>query len=326
MENIKFIKSKGEVTYPVDGLQMDVPLNVNGISPSNGSLGGGTTLTITGTGFSPDLLGSSLAVSIDNRECILQTMNSNEITCLTPSATNESTFDIIVALNNKTTSFYGFTYDARITPIVTNMDPIISPSPLGGDLLTITGTAFGSLAGTVKLCGKECPIMTWNNTEIQCILPANPDGLCPAIIEVPGNGFAGVQHVAPISYKFRLTGISPNLGSLLGGTELTITGEGFTNDNCTNVTVKLGEGYTCEVKDCGNTFLICETKRQTEIKYIRNLGIHPTYGFGYRWHPIKTKIHPGDKVVWQWSLGSASQDKGINIFQTASTGKILTQN
>ena len=34
-----FVKSKGEATYPQNGLQVDVPLIVNGISPNTGSLG-----------------------------------------------------------------------------------------------------------------------------------------------------------------------------------------------------------------------------------------------------------------------------------------------
>ena len=43
-----FVKSKGEVTYPSEGLTVDVPLVVSSIAPMSGSLGGGTELTITG--------------------------------------------------------------------------------------------------------------------------------------------------------------------------------------------------------------------------------------------------------------------------------------
>ena len=172
------------------------------------------------------------------------------------------------------------------------------------------------------LCGNDCSIVAWNDTEIQCTLPANPDGDCEAVIEIPGNGFAGINQVSPISYRFRVTDLSPKMGSLIGGTQLTITGEGFPSpDSCSDITIRMGESYTCEVKECANDYLICETRRVTEIKYIRNQGVHPTYGFGYKWSPTMTKVHPGDKVVWQWSLGSASDDKGINVFQTTNFGK-----
>ena len=103
---------------------------------------------------------------------------------------------------------------------------------------------------------------------------------------------------------------------------LFLAGEGFPSlENCSDITIRLGDSYTCEVTECANDYLICETKRITEIKYIRNQGVHPTYGFGYKWSPVTTKIYPGDTIIWQWSLGSASEDKGINVFQTANFGK-----
>ena len=104
--------------------------------------GGGTILSVTGTGFSKDLVGSSLTVTIGNKACVLQTMNSNEITCLTPPSLNETTADIVLSLNNKTALFHGYTYNASNTPMVTSMSPLSSPSVLGGDLLTIIGRPF----------------------------------------------------------------------------------------------------------------------------------------------------------------------------------------
>ena len=44
--------------------------------------------------------------------------------------------------------------------------------------------------------------MTWTDTKITCILPENQDSNCSPVIEVPGNGYAGVENVPPISYRF----------------------------------------------------------------------------------------------------------------------------
>ena len=119
--------------------------------------------------------------------------------------------------------------------------------------------------------------------------------------------------------------MSPNAGSVLGGTIVKITGEGFSDDECSNLTVKLGEKYTCDITECTNTYLICETKRIASTKVVGNQGTHPTFGFGYKWSPATANIYPGDKVTWQWTLGSASEDKGINVFQVPSWGKLLLQ-
>ena len=120
--------------------------------------------------------------------------------------------------------------------------------------------------------------------------------------------------------------MSPNAGSLLGGTIVKITGDGFTDTDCLDLTVKLGDMYTCEITECTNTYLICETKRITKSKTIGNQGTHPTFGYGYKWSPVTTHIYPGDSVVWRWTLGSASEDKGINVFQVPALGKHLLQN
>ena len=53
-----FTKSKGEAVYPVGGLEVDVPLTITSISPTTGSLGGGTVLTVTGIAPVPNLINS----------------------------------------------------------------------------------------------------------------------------------------------------------------------------------------------------------------------------------------------------------------------------
>ena len=50
-----FTKSKGEAVYPDGGLEIDVPIQITSIDPLTGSLGGGNTLTVQGTGFSSRL-------------------------------------------------------------------------------------------------------------------------------------------------------------------------------------------------------------------------------------------------------------------------------
>ena len=49
-----------------------------------------------------------------------------------------------------------------------------------------------------------------------------------------------------------IAGMSPNAGSVLGGTMVKITGDGFSDDDCLNLSVNLGEKYTCDIK--GATF------------------------------------------------------------------------
>ena len=92
--------------------------------------------------------------------------------------------------------------------------------------MTITGTAFGTTEGSILICQKDCPIISWSDTMIECTLPANSDGQCTPKITIPGNGYAELtsNNVSPISYKFRITSVSPDVGSIMGGTMVSITG------------------------------------------------------------------------------------------------------
>lgn len=257
---------------------------------------------------------------------MIDSVNSMEISCITPPSAYEETYDIVVTSNAVTESYDGYTYDGSSTPSVTDLSPTTVSNPKGGETLTITGTAFGTSVGSVKICGRDCSVSSWADASIVCILPENSDNECYPVIEIPGNGFADVQNVSPISYKFRITEVSPSVGSLVGGTQVKISGEGFTDNDCDGLTVHFGDKYICEITECMNTYILCDTKRVTQEKMVSNLGSHPKFGIGYKWNPMKTMIYPGDRVTWQWSLGSSSADKGINVFEAISSDDLVYDN
>ena len=224
--------------------------------------------------------------------------------------------------------------------------------------MTITGTAFGTTEGSILICQKDCPIISWSDTMIECTLPANSDGQCIPKITIPGNGYAELtsNNVSPISYKFRITSVSPDVGSIMGGTMVSITGmistfkvfflwktikkynshqdciflnqflftgEGFSNEYCnTNITINFGSDYQCIIETCTDTSIDCKTSRIAKTVMVKNTGSHAIFGYGFKWNPVQAQSFPGDTIQWQWTLGSASLDSGINIFQTSSSGSL----
>ncbi|KAF5901267.1 fibrocystin-L isoform X1, partial [Clarias magur] len=155
----------------------------------------------------------------------------------------------------------GFTWTQSETPIVTNIDPVQGASALGTVLtiqglgfaeqatvqignsqclvlqvtrnrvLTIIGTNFGDqIQGcSVLVGGVVCELQQWTSTIITCLLPTLPVGLYDINIIVGNQGYplisSGVN--TTIEYILRVTSISPQYGSLYGGTTVTITGSGF---------------------------------------------------------------------------------------------------
>ena len=109
----------------------------------------------------------------------------------------------------------------------------------------------------------------------------------------------------------------------MGGTMVSITGEGFSNDYCdTNITIIFGNDYQCITETCTDTFIQCKTARIAKTVMVKNTGSHAIFGYGFKWNPVQAQSFPGDTLQWQWSLGSASLDSGINIFQTSGSGSL----
>ena len=104
----------------------------------------------------------------------------------------------------------------------------------------------------VMVGGSECDIITVNHMTITCITPANQNPGITDIYDVMVQvGCGSVSLSASISGGFtysddltpEVTGITPDQGSIYGGTSVTITGTGFSDDP-SEVSVKVCT-YVC---------------------------------------------------------------------------------
>ena len=320
------VKSLGVATQPQAGqLTHEVLMEIYANSPSQGSMGGGTTITVTGTGFPGSLEGwAGGSVSIAGSECKVISSSYGEFQCITSPAVSggrkrRAVSEISVTLGSQSVTGGSFEYDSSLTPSVSSVSPT-SSSPLGGETLTVQGSAFGAQWGQVFLGDQECTILTWFPTSITCVLPSNSHGDYPVHVAVPNNGYADVSSVSPISYNFVVTDMTPRKGSSMGGTKVQLTGSGF--GDCSDITVKLGERFDCVIESCTDTVISCTTKKVSKVHQVSNSGRHPTYGPGYVWSPKEVTIQPGDIVDWVWNLQVASEDTGISVQQTATAPDI----
>ena len=299
---------------------IDVALVINSISPTTGLLGGGTPITISGSGF-PDSP-TDLSITINGGDCRIVSSTAILVECTTPASSDAGTFDVIASYNGKTANFDGFTYDNSNAPTVTSLSPTESTTLKGGEQLTITGAFFGTETGVVTLCDNECNVVTWTDTEIVCETPSNPDGECIPFVDVPNVGYADTKTAPAFVYKFRVTNITPSAGSVLGGTIVKIEGEGFGDMECNELEIVLGEtdseDYTCNKISCTDTEIICQVERNQKTVFVRNQGSHALYGYGYKWSPQNVEALPGDKIQWIWTFGSSADDIGVNVQQVSA--------
>ena len=320
-----FVDSFGEA---LGSFSMSITLEVTAISPTSGALGGGTSVQITGSGFGS----TGTTVMINGKACQITSSSVVLIECITPGSASGS-YPVTVSYNGDSDATVSYTYDTASTATATaaNVSTTLSPVTVRETKPTmmITGTTFGDKTGSVKLSSATCDVITWTDTEIVCSLPSLASGTYDIVIETRSNGYADTTALSSITYNFKVSSISPRVGSLIGGTKMVINGEGFTSDYCQNVEIMIGENMACEVDetdngyDCSDTQISCTTKRVATVHRVENTGTNAKFGKGYAWDKKDLTIAPGDIVEWRWVLTVSSADSGINIFQREDAGSTM---
>ncbi len=218
------------------------------VSPNIGSTAGGTDVTITGSGFT-----GATEVTFDGVAATNCTVvNDTTITCTTPPHAVGSVNVAVTGPGGTGTLTNGFTYENLPVPSPTTVDPNTG-STAGGTDVTITGSGFtGATEVTFNgVAATNCTVV--NDTTITCTTPAHAAGSVNVAVTGPGgtgtltNGFT-YENPTP-----NPTIVDPNIGSILGGTSVTITGTGFTGATgvsfglfaATNVTVVDDTTITC---------------------------------------------------------------------------------
>ncbi|CAL1525942.1 unnamed protein product [Lymnaea stagnalis] len=290
---------------------------VNSLSPKFGSVGGGTLLTINGYGFTPDA-----SVKIEDEDCRVQMINQSQITCRTPLAPSplvSTVVEISVIQPGSSLIAGNFTYepDTSYTPVVTAISTSTS-NIWGGEKIIIDGQRFGNQIMPVKLGGKDLIVESYNETMIAAVLPPLPDGAYKLIIDVQDLGYADlrINNISDIVYTFQVTGMSPQFGSLYGGTDLFITGRGFsTNTSVMNVSVG---PHKCDISEISQTSIKCRIAKTGKHIDVSATGVHKIFGYGYAWDKDPITIEVGDHITWHWETPQYVSDIGYSIQQTAT--------
>ncbi|XP_068094022.1 fibrocystin-L-like isoform X1 [Hyperolius riggenbachi] len=288
-------------------------ISVYSITPTQGTVSGGTLVTILGNRF-----GSDSVVNVGAGSCAVVFTNLTMIQCRTPSGLT-GLADVIVFSNqlNGTLS-NGFTFTTDFASSIVQISPHIS-SVLGNSTLTIWGSNFGSpsVGNAVFIGNAPCELLDWTPTNITCILPALSPGLYPVLVQVGNLGFAVPSNgnETTIEYILKVTSVSPQYGSLYGGTQVTLAGSGFSSNPQDNQ-VQIGS-LPCSVSTSSTTQLTCVIQSPGRVFTVTNAGSDATYGAGYAWSPSRLDIAVGDTVVWQWQNQLFSQGVGYRVFSVS---------
>ncbi|MFD3486538.1 IPT/TIG domain-containing protein [Streptomyces sp. NPDC058665] len=186
------------------------------ISPNQGSTGGGTTVTITGTGLS-----GATAVHFGSK---LATITANTATSVTVTAPSGSgTVNVTVTTPGGTSNPLAFFYVGA--PFKATLSPV-SGVTAGGNTVTITGTglstatsvSFGTLSATPSVA---------SDSQLSVTVPA---GLAAGSVGVSVTTAGGTNNGLSYTYVDGPTigAPAPDSGPVSGGTAVTIPGTSLT--------------------------------------------------------------------------------------------------
>ncbi|MBA2356590.1 MAG: IPT/TIG domain-containing protein [Acidobacteria bacterium] len=223
--------------------------SITSVSPARGTVNGGTTLTITGTGFQP---GAGVLVDATAGTSVV-VVSPTSILATTPA---HPAGLVPVRVSNPdggvATRANAYTYAVISTPDITAVSPA-SGTP--GTVVTLGGSGFVDGA-TVTMCGVTATAGFVSAAQVTFAVPAacppgaqditltNPDGGNDTI----GGGFqVGAGTSTPTA-----SSLSPVTGPTTGGTRVGITGSGFLN----GATVQFGASPASSVVVVSSTLVV----------------------------------------------------------------------
>ncbi|MFE9889246.1 IPT/TIG domain-containing protein [Streptomyces scopuliridis] len=202
------------VTYTYTAASVPV---LTSVVPGSGPAAGGTTVVLTGTGFS-----GATAVRFGATAATSFTVNSGtQITAVAPAGTG--TVQVTVTTPGGTSNGIPYTYVTASVPVLTSVVPGSGPT-VGGTTVTLTGTGF-SIATAVRFGATAATSFTVvSDTHITAVAPAGT-GTVQVTVTTPGGTSDGIPYTyvtVPV-----VSGVSPDQGPLSGGNSVTLTGTGL---------------------------------------------------------------------------------------------------
>jgi len=199
--------------------------SISNVSPSSVSTAGGTTVTLTGAGFSA----SGNTLTIGGSAVTIATQSTTQITFAAPAGQSNGATPQIVVTNSGggQASSTGLTFVSP--PAVTSVSPT-SGTTAGGTVVTLTGTNFTGATAVTFGVTAAAGFTVNSATSITATAPAGAAGTVNIRVTTP-NGTSSTSAANQFTYVVpapTVTSLSPTSGTTAGGTVVTLTGANFT--------------------------------------------------------------------------------------------------
>jgi hypothetical protein len=222
---------------------------ITSVTPNIGPTAGGTSVTITGTGFI-----NGLTVVLGGPACSIAFSSATQILCTTPS---QSAGSVLLLVTNPDGQSASSTFNYLPAPTITSLSPA-NGAPAGGTAVTLYGTNFTCPPTSVTFGGAAASVITCSSGQIALTTPAGSIGAVNVVETNDDGETVTATHGFTYNPAPTITGFSPVGGPLGGGGTLTVTGTGF----LTGATVSLGAG-SCGSPSVSATQITCNIPAHT---------------------------------------------------------------
>ena len=207
------------------------PPSITKVTPNAGPTAGGTTVTLTGSGFVSGATTVTFGGTVIPAGSVTF-VSSTQIKVSSPSHASGSVTVKATTAGGTSGSGEHFLYGG---PAITSFTPPAGPTS-GGTTVTITGTGFTGATAVHFGTKTAASFHVTSATTIKAVTKSNRAGLVTVTVTTPGG-----TAVAGSDYRYEpvpfITNFTPTVGTTAGGTMVTITGSGFVAGS---TTVKFG--------------------------------------------------------------------------------------
>jgi hypothetical protein len=270
---------------------------VSAVSPSQGPATGGNLVDVTGT----SLTGATVVdFGTGNPASDITVISDTLLTAEAPAGTGTVDVTVTVPGGTSPTSVNDeYTYFA--VPTVTGLSVSSGPAP-GGTPVVITGSGFSSATAVDFGTDNGASFTITSDTSISATSPSSQSGAGAVDVTVTNPGGTSVISGADAFTYLALPSVSsvfPPAGPLAGGTQVYISGTGFTP----STTVEFGSSAGTDVTYLTSGLIMATSPAGTttvDVTVTTTVGTSVISGadqFTYQGVPTVTGVSPGDGPV-----------------------------
>jgi hypothetical protein len=205
------------------------PPTLGGLAPTSGPTGGGTQVTLTGTGFVPGGTYVTLGQSVVQPADVAVGNGGTAATFTTPPHLVGPVTVTVTTADGSSGPPGTFTYTLAgpgPAPTVTGLFPVLG-SVVGGTTITITGTGFVAGSTTVTVDGVVLPATVTSSTQATFTAPAHVAAALTVTVSTGGGSTSAGTYTYAADPQPGPNAITPPSGPVTGGSTITLTGSGL---------------------------------------------------------------------------------------------------